>query len=340
MKDIFKLLIKYIFIILILFSTIFIFVIFYNIIPYLRISLKGNISIYIKNIIYPSFLYAIFNSFIISLFAYGVIILNYQNKRKFIAFFIPVIISSLLIFILLFFLKPKLTDINFHNIDNAKVFFKPNIFITNNKRKLYFDNIEDKKIKNVLIINDIDVMNEEKEEFFIKNNKEYNNISFYNNCNVVFIEDKILLEVIHKNGKKESITFMKESLDNFISHYPKSGKYFFKYVYNIIRIFLYFDNIYIDLFLWISVSFSLLSLTQLTKIKSNRFLSFIYNLLFLILFYIGFSFIVDLYLKISMDLLSKIIFREAILILVIIITGFIFQGMRLLFVKHEYWEEE
>ncbi len=96
MKDILKAFLKYIIIVVFIFIFIFIGVFLFNLMPLIRLNMNDRQIMNLAVIIaVPAFYHSAFNALIVSMFFYGVFILNYMGKYRFPAFMIPLIVSVL-----------------------------------------------------------------------------------------------------------------------------------------------------------------------------------------------------------------------------------------------------
>jgi hypothetical protein len=315
MKEMLKNFFKYLFILALLFVLIFVSSLIFHMAPLIKtsehtankfINLIGPLTV-------PCFYFSLYNSLVISIFLFGILIFNYQKKYKVIAFLLPIIISSLIIFSILLFLKPSYKQLNVNDIDDARIYFTSKVFFENNKNKYYFNEVNSKSVNNAIIIDD-------------------KNINFYPNLNITFLEDEIILIIPNKESS-EKISFPRQQLFNYKIQHSRLTTNFFKSFDNIAPRMLEQKTILLNLFLWFSFAFLIMSFTNFFKIISYPFLSLIINLFSLLLFYLFFNLFFDMYHKIFMDLIKSNAVRDLFLSIVIFISGLIFQGMHLIFSK-------
>jgi hypothetical protein len=129
MKIILNAFLKFFIILLISFSIFFFAFILFNYMPFLKIS--GDKTVFkdiINAIVTPSFYHALFNSLIMSIFIYGIFILNYEKQSMFFSFLMPVIFTTLLVFSVYYFFKPVQKNLNYYDIEDARLFFSEKSF--------------------------------------------------------------------------------------------------------------------------------------------------------------------------------------------------------------------
>jgi hypothetical protein len=297
-----------------------------------------------KMIAVPSFYHSVFNAIIISLFFYSVFVMNYFKKLKFFAFLIPLIISGLIFFSILNYLKPQIKDLNFGRINDANMYFTKNAFYEYTDYKIYIGKIDKTKIDNMIIVkNDESVFND---YYFGKKplksglTRNFGGISIYSNCNVNIDQDKINISYLSNTGKKDSLLFTNEQLRQYNLRSTKKIEGFFKNIGDISKRLIESQKILFNLLLWLSISFFLLSLSQLINVKNNPFLSFVLNFLFLILFYIFFITLCDIYKRLVFQYITDKFFKETVLSFTMIVLGLLMLLIRFLFFKSYTWESE
>src|SRR4030042_4566934 len=112
LKNIFIILLKYLLIFIALFILLFILVFVIKIFSILFIFTGQNkITNIFWSISIPAFYHTFFNSLIISIFVFDLMIYNNLRRNRFIAFFIPLILSTILMYLVLFYLKPTYRDL-------------------------------------------------------------------------------------------------------------------------------------------------------------------------------------------------------------------------------------
>jgi hypothetical protein len=210
MKEILKIFFKYLIILILLFILIFLSVMIFHLSPLIRISVISNNNFInlIKQLLVPCFYFSLYNSLIISIFLFGVLILNYQKQHRFFTFLIPLVISCLIIFSILFFLKPNYRQLNFNNINDARVFLTSKTFFENIKNKYYFNIVNKDSVDNAIIIDD-------------------KNIKLYKNLNITFLDDMMLLN-IPNNESTGKIPFPKQQLFHYYVQQSVFTEIFFK----------------------------------------------------------------------------------------------------------------
>ncbi|OHD12244.1 MAG: hypothetical protein A2086_03500 [Spirochaetes bacterium GWD1_27_9] len=217
-KEILVSLFKYLLILLLLFVFFFFIIFIFNVFQFIKIDDTKDIFNDIFTFIFiPTFLHSTYNSFILSIFIYGILVLNYQKKFEVFSFFIPIIITTFFIFIILFLFKPNQNNAFFNNIDDARIFFTERSFfdyqdnIPKEFEKSFFENniekkIEDQKMKNILKnFYTFDYKTDKYillENIFDKDKKNLLNI-FYN---IGFLKKrKFYFDVIEKDNLKNVI---------------------------------------------------------------------------------------------------------------------------------------
>ncbi len=322
MKSLFKAFLKYLLILLPLFVFFFLSIIIFYLLPIFKISIKENqLKYFIQSLSVPSFYHALYNSLIISVFLFGIIIFNYQKKYRFLAFFIPIIISSIIVFFVLYIFKPSYEQLNFNRIENAKVYFTPKAFFEHNGKKFYFESIEKNKIKNAIMINN-------------------NSVTFHHDCDVIFLEDRIFVNLSLANGKIKKIEFLSKQLNDYNIYDSIVSDTFFRSINNLTYKFIHSKYILANILLWIAIAFLIISFTTLIRIIHYPFLSIVYNFLFFILFYLFFNQLFDTYYKFFSDILTITLIRDLFLSIVLIILSIILQAIRIVFIKNQIWGNE
>ncbi len=323
MKKIIIICFKYLLILISLFTFLFLSNLIFHIVPLLKTtSNKYHLNNLINIFAVPSFYHSFFNTLIISTFLYGVTIFNYQKKLRFIFFYLPIITVTFLTFIILSNYNPKQNDLTYNRINDARIYFLENIFHKENETVFYFDQIEKNKINKVIMINK-------------------NNISFHNNCNVIFLTDKIQLQLIHPNGKLEIKEFNRNNLINYNIIKNTSINNNFLYLFNNFSgKLLYSQNInYITLLLF-CIAFLVISFTSTVKISNYPLLSLMFNIFSMIIFYYIFVSFFDKFNKIFSQKFSASAYKNIIISLIIFSIGIFFQIINMLFKKTHEWEIE
>ena len=311
MIEILKTFIKYILILIFSFILLFFSILLFRVFPFIKLysGNSGNFYNLISTFFVHCFYYSFYNSLIISIFIFGVLILNYLKKFKYITFFIPLIITSVLVFTVIFIFKPNPKVLSFNRINDARIYFTQKNFISYNGSKYYFEGIEKDKIKNVIII---------------RNKNSY----FYNDVKVRFLEDSLILQI-----GKEEISFIRSEFVNYRMQKIKFIDDFFIKFYNLPSRLMEQKNLTINILLWFSLAFFLLAFTILIKIIQYPLLSLIINFIFFFCFYFFFNFAFDVYQKIFMDLNVKIYLRDSILAVIFIILGVMFLSVNFIFIN-------
>jgi len=315
-KDLFKIFIKYIMIFVITSLVLFSAMLFYNLLPLFKLKLSDTeIKTYLKVFFAPSFYHSIINSLVISITLFGVSILNYQKKNRVIAFFIPLILSTLIIYFFYNIFNPKKSDLTLSHVDDARLIFSEKTFFEYNGQKLFFDSIGKNKINNIIFINNGKVAVDK--EGFLK-----------------FEKDRIRFESLN-----HKIDFMKDSLHEYNAHKRLINYDFFSLFFSMSRIFLYSSSLYSNLFLWFSIAFFILAFTIIAKVKNYPMLSIIYNLILLIVFYYFFNNLFELYHKYASDFFAKQITRELFFSSLFLLAGILIYLIQLAFLKSHHWED-
>lgn len=281
-------------------------------VSYALIDAKNIIKIS-WSIIKPSFFHSFFNSLIVSLFIFDLIIYNKLTKYRAIVFAIPLLLSTILVFLVIYFLKPDVKKLSFYKSDDARLYFVKKSFFEYSNKIIFFTEVSKDKANDIIILDD-------------------KNLSLVKEGKFEFLEDQIRLQYLTE-GKKEEIVFDRQELREYKESFKLNRSRILRYIETISYKFIYSDNIYINLFLWFSVAFFILSFTILIKFKKFPFLTFTYNILFLILFYYGFDFLFDLYNRIFLNFLSKSLIRDIFLSLFILFCSLILQSIRIVFFK-------
>lgn len=323
MKNLIKICFKYFLILISLFTFLFLSSLIFHIVPLLKTtSNKYQLNNLISIFALPSFYHSFFNTLIISIFLYGVTIFNYQKKLRIIFFYLPLITATTLTFIILSVYNPNHNDLTYNRINDARIYFLEKIFHKENESVFYFDQIEKDKINKVIMINK-------------------NNISFHNNCNVIFLIDKIQLQLRFPNGKLEIKEFNRNNLINYnIFKGSKINNNFLYLFNNFSNKLLYSQNINYIMLLLFCIAFFILSFTSTIKISNYPLLSLMFNIFFMIIFYYLFISFFDKYNKIFTEKFSTTSYKNIIISLIILIIGIVFQILNIFFKKTHEWENE
>ncbi|MBN2544904.1 MAG: hypothetical protein JXB50_03840 [Spirochaetes bacterium] len=316
-KNIFIIILKYLLIFIALFIILFALVFIIKIFSVLFIiSGYHKITNVFWSIAIPAFYHTFFNSLIISIFVFDLMIYNNLRRNRFIAFFIPLIISSIFIYLVLFYLKPSYQDLNFNKVNDARLYFQKKVFFEYKDKKFFFNDIYQDNIKKIIILDD-------------------RKLNIVQSADVNFFEDQVTVNYIDNNNNARSIYFDKDQLGEYKS-FSKFNRFNLLNLFESISYkFIFSSNIYINLFLWLSASFFLLSFTLIFKFKNYKFLTFIYNIIFLLFFYYGFIFIFDLYNKLFLNILSRSVLRDIFLALFLLFCSLILQSIRIVFLKKQ-----
>ncbi len=329
MKNFLKILLKYLFILIFLLLLIFLSVFFYNFLPLLKIYSNWNeLKNIIKALIIPVFFHSFYNSLILSIILYNVVLLNHENKNRILKFFIPILITCILVFTVQYYLKPSTDKLTIIKKNDARLLFTPDVFIEHNNKKYLFKSIKKNKIETVIQIKSNNSLN-----------KTDANFSIYHDVNVIFSGNKTYLELIN-NGKSKKEEFTHQELKSYDILNSTISENAVKYLSFMTSRFLFSKNIYINTLLWFCTSFLLLSMTQLIRLINYPFLSLIYNFLLVIVIYILFYYLFDIYFKIIQDIIPPLMNRELFLCLIILSVGTIVQIIRIIFFRPHELEHE
>ncbi len=321
MKELIKSYIKYLIILFFLFIFFFISILFFQIIPLIKISSPGFQLNNLINIFYiPTFYHSFFNSLIISIFLYGVAIFNYQKKLRILAFLLPIItVFSLALFVFINY-NPKPEQLSYNRIDDARIYFTEKVFFKYNEYTFYFDQIEKDRISKAIMINK-------------------SNISFHNNCPLVFSEDKIIIRFLFQNGKIEIREFERDKLRENNLYTGANINNDFTQLFNTFTYkLLYSKNFYYNAFLIFCIVFFIITFTSFIKINNYPLLSIIFNILILLLFYYLFVTFFDKFNKILLEKFPNSSYKDIYLSIIILIIGFILRIINRLFKKSHEWE--
>jgi hypothetical protein len=220
MKEILYSLLKYILILIL--SFVFLFGIFFviNVLPFFKIK-DGVLGIdyILKLILLPTFFNSIYNSMILSIFVFVIFVINYQARFKFLSSLIPLIITSGIVFCIIFFYKPGYSDLFYENINDARLYLSEKSFFDYKEEipvtfdKLEFETkillkIKDKSDEKVLADNYY--YDYKKSKYFLK--KDFAELSykkiqdiFYNSG--YFEKQKLYFEKVGKNNVENIIYF-------------------------------------------------------------------------------------------------------------------------------------
>ena len=318
-KELLKILLKYFIVFLSVLALFLLSMMAFHILPLLKLKLNDDQSrALFKLFLIPSFYHSFYNALIISICLFGVSTLNYQKKYRIIAFFIPLVLSTFLVYLFLNNFNPKQKDLAVSQFDDPRLYFSNKTFFEYNNVKYYFDEVQRARIYNIAEINS-------------------GNISFYDYANCYFDKDNIILEFFSLNGIKK-VNFLK---DFFSGESRKSAinKTFYSLIYNITHNFLSSNDINSNIYLWFCISFFLLALTITAKIKNYPLLSIIYSLLFLIFFYYIFDSVIEVYNKFSIDFIRDQNSREMFFSSVVLFFGILIYSVHLLLLKSHHWED-
>lgn len=321
MKELIKSYLKYLIILISLFSFLFISIIFFQIIPLLKItSIKFQLNNLINIFSIPAFYHSFFNALILSIFFYGIIVFNYQKKLKVLASLLPIItVISLALFVFTKY-NPDQKQLSYNRIEDARVYFPEKVFFKYNGHTYYFDQIEKNSINKAVVI-------------------DKSIISFHNECPVIFSENKLKIRFQNQSGNIKSREFecgkLKEN-SLFTGTYINNDlvQLFDNFSYKI----LYDKNIYYNTFLIFCICFFIISFTSLIKINNYPLLSIIYNILIMLLFYYLFVTSFDKYNNLFLTKFSENSYKNIYLSIIILIIGFIMQILNRLFKKTHEWE--
>lgn len=322
MKELLRSFLKFSLIFIILFSSFFAFVLIFKLFPILKITLNSDqLGPVIYSLSIPVFYHSLFNSLIISVFVFGVFVLNTTFKKRFFTFFIPVIISTLIILLILLMFNPTKNHLSFNRLEDARVFFNEKSFFENKGKKFYFESIDKYMVNNLIMVSD-------------------GKTTFHNSCKILFLEDIIIVNVPHSNGKIEKIEFDRDLVSNYISKGSMFSWSFSKSINNIAYKFIQSKSLGANVLFWFSIAFLILSFSSLISIKNYNFLSFIYNMLFIMAFYLFFIAIFDGYHKLFSDIFKSAFLRDIFISIVIIVIGIVFQTIKILFFRSSFMEKE
>lgn len=126
MKEVLKDSIRFIILLILIFFIFFIIIFLFNIFPLLKIP-KSEILLkeFFKSIVFPSFFYSFFNSFIVVIAINTFSFLKKQKKFKIIGFFSPILSSGVIVFFVLYFVSIDVNRLNLFKIDDLRLFFTP-----------------------------------------------------------------------------------------------------------------------------------------------------------------------------------------------------------------------
>jgi hypothetical protein len=215
MKIILNTFLKFILIIVFSFLIFFCAFILFNFLPFLKVSGdKIVIKDILSSIVIPSFYHSLFNSFIISVFIYGIFVLNYEKKFISLSFIIPVLFTSLCLFLIIFYFKPVPKNLQYYDIEDARIFFSEKSFF-NYEEKIppVFDkrDFENNIMKNINDKNDRKLM--EKNYYF-----DYKKDKYILKDGLLFDKDR-LLTIFYKTGYYEEIKlYFDRVLKNYVSN--------------------------------------------------------------------------------------------------------------------------
>lgn len=319
MKNIISICFKYLLILIILFTIFFLSNLIFHIVPLLKIVVnKQQLNNLIKEFAIPSFFHSFFNSLIISIFLYGVMIFNYQKRLRFLAFFIPVIFVTLLTFFILSKFKPTYSDLTYNRINDARIYFTEKNFIKENGYIFYFNRIEKNKINKTIMING-------------------DNISFYDNCNITFMENKIQLKLETPGLPLKTIEFNRDKFRNYNLSRRSISSDNYKNLFNSLSYkLLYSKNINYNTFLMFSIVFLILSFSSAIKIRNYPLLSLMFNIFIMVILYNLFITYFDKFNKMISDKFANITNGSIMICIIFLITGIFFQIFYIIFKKsHE-----
>ena len=323
MKNLINIFFKYLLILIILFTFFFISNLIFHVVPLLKIvSGRQQLNNIIIEFAVPSFYHSFFNSLIISIFLYGVMVFNYQKTLRILAFFIPIIIVTFLTFFILSKYKPTYNDLNFNRINDARIYFTEKNFIKENNYIFYFNKIEKNKINKTIMING-------------------NNISFYDNCNIIFYDDKIHLNLQSPSQQTKIIEFSRDKFKSYnLSKRSIENDNYINLFNNLSYKLLYSQNISYNTFLIFSIAFLILSFSSVIKISNYPLLSLFFNILIMIFFYNIFIRYFDKFNKLINDTFSSTSQENILICFILLIAGIFFQIINFLFKKSHEWEIE
>jgi hypothetical protein len=256
---------------------------------------------------------------IISICLFGVTTLNAQKKYRIIAFFIPLILSTILVSAFLSYFSPRQKDLVVSQIDDPRLFFSNKTFFDYKNEKYYFNDVQGNRINNIVVVAN-------------------GNVYFYDYANVAFDKDNVRLELISQAGSAR-VNISRDFFNDYSIRNSLINKTFFSLVYNIASNFLSAGDPNSKIYLWFSVSFFLLALTITAKIKNYPLLSIIYNLFFLILFYYIFNIMLDTFNKFSQEIIKRPSEREFFFSSALLFLGILIYLIHLLLLKSHNWED-
>lgn len=219
MKNILFSFLKFILIQIIMFTTIFSVLVMFNVFPMMKInSGQLDVQLFMRTLFFPCFFHSFFNSLIISIFLYGILILNFEKKYRIFIFLIPLAVSGILCFLVVYFLNPGPEKINFQVYNDARVFFTEKSFLTikdslpliitkDDFRKIKKTNVSDNK-NDLQIIENNYLFNSKKDDYELqKTNDKTNTESIINIFYKYDIlkEKKLYFEKIEENTFKNCI---------------------------------------------------------------------------------------------------------------------------------------
>jgi hypothetical protein len=246
--------------------------------------------------------------------------LNYIHKNRALSFFLPIIVSTFIVFLILFFLKPRQKDFSFYSVNNGKIYFTEKTFLKVDDKILYLDNIQSRSINDAIFINN-------------------SQIHFMKYCPLNFYEDKIIL-TLQKENMESNIILNKSSLFETNKQQSIVHNTLFQWLQKTpFRFFKDYDW-KTNLLLWFSVAFLVNTLTTLIRISSYPFLSAIYNTTILFLFYGAFNYTIDFHHDIINSLTQNTLPQKIIYPVVLLCIGVIFHFIRMIFFKTHVWESD
>ena len=320
LKELSKILLKYFIVFLAILAVFLVTMMLFHLLPLFKLKLSDNqTSVLFKIFLIPSFYHSFFNALIISICLFGVTTLSSQKKYRVIAFFIPLVLSTILVYTLLNYFSLRQKDLTVSQIDDPRLFFSDRTFFEYKNGKYYFNDIERNRINNIVVVAD-------------------GNVYFYDYANVFFDKNIVRLELVSQNIVSR-VDFSRDSFNQYNINNGLINKTFFSLVYNIASNFISAGNSGSKIYLWFCIAFFLLALTITAKIKNYPLLSIIYNLFFLILFYYIFNNVQYTFYKFSQEIIKRQSDREFFFSSALLFFGILIYLVHLLLLKSHNWED-
>lgn len=259
---------RYLILILILFGIFFVLIYSFTIIPFtkLALSFKDIITISVKSL-KPITFYTLYLSLILSLCFHVFLIYNSQKKQNRLVLFIPVLPTTLMIFLFLFFVKPTTKSLDPYNIKDARFFFISNCFFTYENKTFIFETINEDEIINAVIITD-------------------NDLQSYPLCKVKFTKNDLILRCYQKSILTKTLSISKRLLKKSYVHHKIVANEVIDEVKLSLNLFIFSKNIGANLLYWFAISLLILAILTSLKITHFKLLNFIYYIVLTYLFFL------------------------------------------------------